>query len=83
MKVGVRELQAVATLGASAARTRCGAGAEHRLTQPEREALLADAVWTVKENARRQRAAFDRLDEALAETLVAVEPYNGSGHGVG
>jgi hypothetical protein len=63
----------VSAMLTAAARTRLRTRAEQPLPEPERQPLLADAEWPLQEQRARERVTPDRLVEALAEGLVAVE----------
>ena len=73
MDVRVIASQRIATVLASAARTRLRAGAEQALTEPEREPLLADAEWPVEHERAWQRVAPDGVVEASAKDRMTVE----------
>ena len=73
MDVRVGAGQRVPAVLAAAARLRILAGAQEPLAQPEREALLADAEWSVKQERPWQRVALDRVAESLTQRGMAVE----------
>ena len=73
MNVGVRAGHRIAAVLAGAARARFRTGAEQSLPQPEREPLLADAERALEQQRAGQGAALDRLLEALAKRLVAMQ----------
>ena len=73
MNVGVGAGQRVAAVLATAAWTRLRTDAEQALAQPEREPLLAGAERPLKKQRRGEGASLDRILEALAKRLVAME----------
>ena len=77
MDVGMGAREGVPAMLTAAAGSRLGADAEEPLSEPEREPLLADAQRPLKEQRPRERVAPDRLIEALAQRLVAVESKEG------
>ena len=71
----MRQHSGEATVLTGAARTRrvVGPGAEQALAQPEGEALLAHAAWTVQQEARGQGVARDGVGEVPAQCPVSDE----------
>jgi hypothetical protein len=58
---------------AGAARTGLRSGAQQALSQPEGQALLADAGRPVQEQGAGQRVATDGVVESRAKSGMAVE----------
>jgi hypothetical protein len=71
--IRVRAGERIAAMLAAATRTRLGPRAEQALSQPEREALLADAEGTLKQKGAGERTAPDGILESPAKRLVAVK----------
>ena len=77
MNVGVRCGEGEPTRLALPAWPRLGTFADQSLPEPEREPLLADTAWTVKQQRSGQRVTPGGLVEAGTERRMAVEGEEG------
>jgi hypothetical protein len=78
LEIRVSKLLRIAAGATDAARlVRLRASAEEKLSEPEREPLLAHAAGAMDQETRRQGAALDGGAQALLEIVVAVEIDDG------
>jgi hypothetical protein len=71
-QVGVREIERIATLATDSTWWRIG-GTEQRLSEPQRESLLANAGWPVEQKTLRQRPGDDSWKKSFTNLVMPVK----------